>query len=386
MDENDLPFKVGQLAEARSFAQGYRGAWFRCKIIDIARRDSGMQYALQYYDFPDEKLNWTKLYQYPKPRLKNTERQLMVRPYFPSVYLESKLSEIKTISEVVVVVNDVWKVGDFVDWWTDGCYWSGRLTKELGNDKYQIDLFPPPAGEGSSYEASSKDFRPSLSWSPDNGWTVPVPSAEMVKLMGVEMVKLLGDRQSSSMCSVDQTCESSDLILGLYLLDMGSMMVAGSSTNLAVHAADKMRKDPEDTVGASYELNASPSSHIATSRSELLGIGPLNPAASIETRTPGRNIVLGVTNGGAPKSEVAEDAGGEDNDDNDPPLKKMRTDGGICSDSTCSDTIGAAILDLEVLVNRVKWMKDALKFGMPLSNTARLSWKFLEHRGPSRPE
>ncbi|KAJ6689278.1 hypothetical protein OIU85_005660 [Salix viminalis] len=40
----------------------------------------------------------------------------------------------------------------------------------------QIDLFPPPAGEGSSYEASSKDFRPSLSWSLDNGWIVPIPS------------------------------------------------------------------------------------------------------------------------------------------------------------------------------------------------------------------
>ncbi|XP_011029861.1 PREDICTED: uncharacterized protein LOC105129476 isoform X2 [Populus euphratica] len=369
MDENDLPFKVGQLAEARSFAQGYRGAWFRCKIIDIAQRDSGMQYALQFYDFPDEKLNWTKLYQYPKPRLKNTERQLMVRPYFPSVYLESKLSEIKTISEVVVVVNDVWKVGDFVDWWTDGCYWSGRLTKALGNDKYQIDLFPPPAGEGSSYEASSKDFRPSLSWSPDNGWTVPIPSG------------------------IDNHYPCARLI---------KPVNQGSSTNLAVHAADKRRRDPEDTVRASYELKASLSSHIATSRSELMGKGPLNPAASNETRTPGRNIVLGVTNGGAAKSrcsdsqssphvrgasaEVAEDAGGKDNDDNDPPLKKMRADGGICSDSTCSDTIGAAILDLEVLVNRVKWMKDTLKFGMPLSNTARLSWKFLEHRGPSRPE
>jgi hypothetical protein len=94
--------------------------------------------ALTIILFMNVELNWTKLYQYPKPRLKNTERQLMVRPCFPSVYLESKLSEIKTISELVVVVNDVWKVGDFVDWWTDGCYWSGRLTKALGNDKYKV--------------------------------------------------------------------------------------------------------------------------------------------------------------------------------------------------------------------------------------------------------
>ncbi|KAJ6769087.1 AGENET DOMAIN-CONTAINING PROTEIN [Salix koriyanagi] len=290
MDENDLPFKVGQLAEARSFAQGYRGAWFRCKIIDIARRDSGMLYALQYYDFPDEKLNWTKLYQYPKPRLKNTERQLMVRPCFPSVYRENKLSEIKTISEVVVVVNDVWKVGDFVDWWTDGCYWSGRLTKALGNEKYLIDLFPPPAGEGSSYEASSKDFRPSLSWSLDNGWIVPIPSV------------------------IDNHHPCARLIKPLN---------QGSSTNLAIQAADKGRKDPDATVRASNELNASISSqdaiirfklmrkgpfssHIATSRFELMGKGPLNPAASNETRTSGRNTGLDETNGGATKSSCSD--------------------------------------------------------------------------------
>jgi hypothetical protein len=28
----DLPFKVGQMAESRSFLQGFRGAWFRCKV------------------------------------------------------------------------------------------------------------------------------------------------------------------------------------------------------------------------------------------------------------------------------------------------------------------------------------------------------------------
>ena len=97
--------------------------------------------ALTIILFMNVELKWTKLYQYPKPRLKNLERQLMVRPCFPSVYRENKLSEIKTISEVVVVVNDVWKVGDFVDWWTDGCYWSGRLTKALGNEKYLVSLF-----------------------------------------------------------------------------------------------------------------------------------------------------------------------------------------------------------------------------------------------------
>lgn len=27
-----LPFKIGQVVEAKSFSQGYRGAWFECKV------------------------------------------------------------------------------------------------------------------------------------------------------------------------------------------------------------------------------------------------------------------------------------------------------------------------------------------------------------------
>lgn len=39
----------------------------------------------------------------------------------------------------------------------------------------QIELHPPPVGEGSSYEVSFKNLRPSLDWCLDNGWTVPIP-------------------------------------------------------------------------------------------------------------------------------------------------------------------------------------------------------------------
>lgn len=34
---------------------------------------------------------------------------------------------------------------------------------------------PPPMGEGSSYVASFSDLRPSLDWSPEDGWTLPTP-------------------------------------------------------------------------------------------------------------------------------------------------------------------------------------------------------------------
>lgn len=32
MGARELPFKVGQHAESRSFAVGFRGAWFRCEV------------------------------------------------------------------------------------------------------------------------------------------------------------------------------------------------------------------------------------------------------------------------------------------------------------------------------------------------------------------
>ncbi|CBI36359.3 unnamed protein product, partial [Vitis vinifera] len=179
MDKHDhLPFKVGQFAEARSFLQGFRGAWFRCKIKEISLRKGHIGHVLEYIDFPDEKLNWTKLYQKPpisKSKSKEKRRQLMLRPCFPPIYHVSQKPDINTITEVIVLVNDVWKVGDEVDWWTDGCYWSGRVTQLLGYDKVKIDLLPPPNGEGLSYEVFCKDLRPSLDWSPSYGWRVPSP-------------------------------------------------------------------------------------------------------------------------------------------------------------------------------------------------------------------
>ncbi|KAJ0034606.1 hypothetical protein Pint_24645 [Pistacia integerrima] len=187
MDKVELPFKVDQLIEARSFISGYRGAWFRCKIKEIGRRKKEIVHAMEYYDFPDEidmciftEIQWTKLYQKPSSSSKSTviKRQLMVRPHFPPVYRECQRPDLNTISEVVVIVRDVWKVGDLVDWWADNCYWSARITKILGDGKARIDLPQPPLGEGSSYEVSCSDLRPSLDWSPNDGWTVPIPERE----------------------------------------------------------------------------------------------------------------------------------------------------------------------------------------------------------------
>ncbi|KOM46149.1 hypothetical protein LR48_Vigan06g145500 [Vigna angularis] len=50
-------------------------------------------------------------------------------------------------------------------------------TKEFQHQSHglKINLLPPPLGEGLSYEALSKDLRPSLDWCPEKGWSVPIP-------------------------------------------------------------------------------------------------------------------------------------------------------------------------------------------------------------------
>jgi len=87
--------------------------------------------------------SWTKLYQKPLTNIgksKGLNKELMLRPSFPTFCRESEKLEVNAILEVTVIVNNKWKVGDLVDWYTDGCYWSGIVTKILGNDKVQVIL------------------------------------------------------------------------------------------------------------------------------------------------------------------------------------------------------------------------------------------------------
>ncbi|EPS62475.1 hypothetical protein M569_12316, partial [Genlisea aurea] len=132
---DELPFKVGDLAESKSFQHGYRGAWFRCKIAEIRKRKEHLEYALEYYDFPDEKLKWTKPYQvqiWVRQREKNKE--LMIRPHYPPIFNAKQVPDVSSIREATVVFDDAWKIGDLVDWWTTGCYWSGTIVQILSRD------------------------------------------------------------------------------------------------------------------------------------------------------------------------------------------------------------------------------------------------------------
>lgn len=92
-------------------------------------------------------IKWTKPFQKPPAAFgipsTGPKGQLMVRPQFPQVFREKQLSDVSTNSqlEVTVVVNDVWKVGDLVDWWKDNCYWSGKIIAILGDEEVKVLLF-----------------------------------------------------------------------------------------------------------------------------------------------------------------------------------------------------------------------------------------------------
>ncbi|KAL2591209.1 hypothetical protein AAZX31_12G000500 [Glycine max] len=348
----DLPFQVGDLAESKCFQGGYRGAWFRCKIRDIRTKNAVISHLLEYIDYPDQKPSWIKLYQKPLTNIgksKGFNKELMLRPSFPTLSYESEKLDVNTISEVIVIVNNIWKVGDLVDWFADGCYWSGSVTKILGNDKVQIDLLPPPMGEGLSYDALSKDLRPSLDWCPEEGWTVPVP---MPMLQGGECrqpcARIMNPANSDGTVKVGQhMARTVSSPLSLNLKDCPERSTARRKQ------CNNARNDMEIDESGSKVESVCFSSNVSN---------PHIMDASIE------NSEKATINGGY----------------NEYPTKK-RSDRSLCLNSMSSNTVEAAIIDLEELVNRIKWLRDVLNLRVPpLSYTKQPSWEFSQHHAPCK--
>lgn len=65
--------------------------------------------------------------------------------------------------------------------------------------------------------------------------------------------------------------------------------------------------------------------------------------------------------------------------DDEYPAKKRTTNNSLCLNCSCSNTTDSAILDLEELLNRVKWLRSVLKCEVPLSGAKRPSWQFSQH-------
>ncbi|KAH9682188.1 Agenet domain-containing protein [Citrus sinensis] len=398
MGKSRLPFKVGQLTESRSFVPGFRSSWFRCKINfademedfsgiltnslirNISVRHKEVMHALEYLDFPDEKIRWTKLYQKPVggSRSKEMKRQIMVRPSFPPIFCESQMPDVNNITEVVVIVNDVWKVGDLVDWWTDNCYWTGRLTEILGDGKARIELLPPPVD--------------TLYSNVDTMYLTLYSNVDTMYLFSLLVGNgyLLKEKESSYCARI--------------IKPLNPVNQEGSQ-NLMVPPVE-MTENAQPTAGPSPECNASFSSRMSTSslpsldKSERHAKRPLSPAASKEMHALETKMGFDAVDSGIGKSsysdsvsssqirdaatEMPDTDAGNKSCENSGSSKKMRYDRSIPLNSSFSDTIEAAILDYEELVNRVKWIKAILQSGTIPSNTVRPTWKFLEHRSSKK--
>jgi len=136
-----------------------------------------LEYYLDYIDYTSEDKEWVQVFEKnPKSSKKNSKEsiQLMIRPSFPQWCYGHEVPEQFPNSVVTAIVDEAWKVGDLVDWLNEGCYWSGKITKLLDEDRVEVKLLAPPIGEGKRYPANRNDLRPTLEWSLINGWTVPL--------------------------------------------------------------------------------------------------------------------------------------------------------------------------------------------------------------------
>ncbi|CAI9771280.1 unnamed protein product [Fraxinus pennsylvanica] len=291
-------------AEAKTFETGYRGAWFRCKIREISWRKGEREYLLEYFDFPEEKLGLMNPYQFPasyRGMAKKKQRMLMV--------------------------------GDLVEWWTNDCYWSGRIKQLVGEDKAMIEFPKPPLGEGTPDEkASLKDLRPSLDWSPEYGWILPTPGGEKPGRPWARLIKP-GDQ--------GQVLEAGEKKAGSSPNESFS-----SHTSLITLAAPDELKGNE--TGGLHELS------LGNTVLKELDTQETNIALDGGDSSTRKTCLLDTDSSSRMRETLAEPT--TEAAEGDPycsscPLKKYPASGGMTSNSMGSNTLESAILDLEELAS-----------------------------------
>ncbi|KAK1379890.1 Agenet domain-containing protein [Heracleum sosnowskyi] len=348
-----LPFKVGQVAEAKSFSKGYRGAWFRCKIHEIVVKSGQIWHALEYIDFPDEKRKRLKIYQvsvWIKVKGKEKERQLMVRPQYPY-------------------------------WLTDGCFWTGRLTQVFNDGNAEVTLILPPVGEGGVYEVSCKDLRPSLDWSPEYGWRAPSLQEDESCYNYARLMQQLeqginntGAPAAGHMkCDIDYKDEGSK--------DVDDKTVSPIHASISSHnSANSLRASRKSDSSKIRDITGVSGSIVPKTRRledlDMRDSGIEKP--SLSDSVSSSHIKCAST-------ETAVHTGPEDLD-NSEGAKKVKTGGSPPLNIMVSDSLDAVLMDLEELANKIQWLKGILDFGIPLQNGTTPSWKLVEHRGSSTPK
>ncbi|KAG6423321.1 hypothetical protein SASPL_113715 [Salvia splendens] len=365
----NLPFKAGQLAELRSFAFGYRGAWFRCKIREISERNGKLGHISEYYDYTEEskcpklpvfdkrkhrllELNWTKLYQLPMGKSKRKHSELMLRPQYPPIYNEKQMPHVSEISEVSVIVCDSWKVGDLVDFFHTGCYWCGRITQIFDDEKAEIELRPPPLGEGSSYKAHIKDLRPSLDWSLQHGWTLPLQACHFFALL----------------CLLER-----NFILR-FLYPKGPIYLA-QILEMKIGKIVQLRSMLREEDGFGHPCAArliKPNNQGIEDVPKSVGLPPrlLSSSPISSNSSTSGEVKSASTNGcGANPNETRQ----ADTDSRQGMMNELDS-----LNSKRSYTVEAGIMDLEEYINKVKWLKKILQEGISSSKNQRSEWKFVE--------
>ncbi|KAH6808976.1 Agenet domain-containing protein [Perilla frutescens var. frutescens] len=433
MEPEIHPFEVGQMTEVKTFEKGFRGAWFRCKfplnriadfisdvlffrhmfgtgyvcglksriviellllmnnsrgfagpefhvvrtiglnwkclcgvwfsfgmlkggvsgksgfmlqIKKISMKKGRLGHILEYLDFPDEELKWTTLYQATFRNEGNTRekhKELMLRPHYPPIYNEKQMPHVSEISEVTVIVADSWRVGDLVDWWNSDCYWSGRITQLLGDNEAQIDLKPLPHGEGLSYKVLLKELRPSLDWCPELGWTVPTQEGDTGRPCA-HLVKPTNQGQETK--AVQRPAGS---------LTTRSLLSSPLPSNSDVSDKAKSRTTTETQTRS---LGKSVSKKWKAKQDRSTSPEPVGSS----TRKANRAVADSGQNEAEPAAEVTKDELKPDYSQ-----KKYR----VVLNSTHSHTLEAAVLDLEEYLNKVKWLKKKLQYGISSSDAQR---------------
>ncbi|XP_026458047.1 uncharacterized protein LOC113358648 isoform X2 [Papaver somniferum] len=413
-----LPFEVGQQAEAKSFQEGYRGAWFRCKILDCGQRGAEPAVALDYIDYINYKKSWIQLYRLC-PAEKHSDfkkRYLMLRPSYPQMYHRSQMPDICEISELVGVVDGDWEPGDLVDWFKDGCYWSAWITEVIDEENVQVQLPEPPMGEGEgqTHKVSCKDIRPSLDWTPELGWIAPISKVGKTSRRRVRLIHPT---------SPDSSGREN-------LKQVSDMKIKNSSPEPPTHSLERdilkkqscnfLTKQKTDASSIKIDSDAEKNSlRYSSSSADGDNFGPVlstKDVASAERRKLALHSLKRkqkhsynlldkqkadtsiTTENGAAKTSLSDNVSTTDGDKFEPVLarkevasrdvydycdssKKMRRSE-IESNSTSSDTLESCIMDLEGLINRVKWLKGALAYGVQFSSLMQPSLTFLETRHP----
>ncbi|XP_024962299.1 uncharacterized protein LOC112502581 isoform X1 [Cynara cardunculus var. scolymus] len=321
-----LHLEVGQLAEMRTFVRGFRGAWFRCKIKDVFLEKNKI--LLEYYDFSDEEISWAKIYEVPHygRKSKQIKKQLMMRPHYPQMHHTSEMPPVNSISEVCVINDGTWKVGDLVDWFEDSSYWSARVIKVLSDDKVKIELPMAPAGEGGVHEAFCKDLRPSLDWSAGKGWTL----ATMEGQSSCSAQLIFPSQQDEVNCLDSEREEASS--------------TSRISAAIAIEGGDRERQQ---------EANKMNSEQVKMDGKAVISSSSSSSEDSISTLHVEESKEEEVVVGSAEYSSSIE-------------LNMMH-----------EETLEATILDLEELANRIKWIKSILETNQDTSSLSSSSrWKF----------